>query len=221
MVLFYRTACTEYAAYLCIVFPAEQQLAFCADGFHACAVVRADRIVWCAMPRDGLQKKFWACYIPYVAIAFAALALNEGYFKAQTDRKKFWLVVSVLLALVAGLGGPREIIALYVPLGLAAAAELVRERNNETKRQQFIYAAFVGASALIGYALNRLVLARIYTFLTWGGLSFKLADGARNLLFIPDAVWGSKGNCRQYISVCPERCMDRVDHRMHRVCLYP
>ena len=87
--------------------------------------------------------------------------------------------MSVLLALVAGLGGPREIIALYAPLGLAAAAELAWERNNETKRQQFIYAAFVGASALIGYALNRLVLARIYTFLTWGGLSFKLADGAR------------------------------------------
>lgn len=120
-----------------------------------------------------------ACYIPYVAIAFAALALNEVYFKAKPDRKKFWLVVSVLLALVAGLGGPREIIALYAPLGLAAAAELVRERNNETKRQQFIYAAFVGASALIGYALNMLVLARIYTFSTWGSLGFMLADGAR------------------------------------------
>ena len=88
-------------------------------------------------------------------------------------------MVSVLLALVAGLGGPREIIALYAPLGLAAAAELVRERNNETKRQQFIYAAFVGASALIGYALNMLVLARIYTFSTWGSLGFMLADGAR------------------------------------------
>ena len=80
---------------------------------------------------------------------------------------------------MAGLGGPREIIALYAPLGLAAAAELVRERNNETKRQQFIYAAFVGASALIGYALNMLVLARIYTFSTWGSLGFMLADGAR------------------------------------------
>ncbi|OLA11136.1 MAG: hypothetical protein BHV90_00330 [Clostridiales bacterium 42_27] len=112
-----------------------------------------------------------ACYIPYVAIAFAALALNEVYFKAQPDRKKFWLVVSVLLALVAGLGGPREIIALYAPLGLAAAAELAWERNNETKR--------VGASALIGYALNMLVLARIYTFSTWGSLGFMLADGAR------------------------------------------
>ena len=134
-----------------------------------------------------------ACYIPYVAIAFAALALNEVYFKAQPDRKKFWLVVSVLLALVAGLGGPREIIALYAPLGLAAAAELVRERNNETKRQQFIYAAFVGASALIGYALNMLVLARIYTFSTWGSLEFMLADGARiagsTFLFVLSVAW--------------------------------
>ncbi|MBS7029451.1 MAG: hypothetical protein KH132_13350, partial [Faecalibacterium prausnitzii] len=67
----------------------------------------------------------------------------------------------------------------YAPLGLAAAAELAWERNNETKRQQFIYAAFVGASALIGYALNMLVLARIYTFSTWGSLEFMLADGAR------------------------------------------
>ena len=57
-------------------------------------------------------------YVPHLAIAFAALALNEAYFKAKPDRKKFWLVVSVLLALVAGLGGPREIIALYAPLGL-------------------------------------------------------------------------------------------------------
>lgn len=118
-------------------------------------------------------------YIPHIAIAFAALAMNELYMKAQRGSRKLWLVVSVLLAFVAGLGGPREIIALYAPLGLAAAAELVWERNNETKRQQFIYAAFVGAAALLGYALNMLVLARIYTFSTWGSLGFMLADGAR------------------------------------------
>ena len=118
-------------------------------------------------------------YVPHIAIAFIALALNEGYFKARSGRKKFWLAASVLLAFVAGLGGPREIIALYAPLGLAAAAELVREWKNETRRQQFIYAAFVGAAALIGYALNVLVLAGIYHFSTWSKIRFQVADGAR------------------------------------------
>lgn len=145
-----------------------------------------------------------ACYIPYVAIAFAALALNEVYFKAQPDRKKFWLVVSVLLALVAGLGGPREIIALYAPLGLAAAAELVWERNNETKRQQFIYAAFVGAAALLGYALNMLVLARIYHFATWGWLGFQLADGSRMVEIFSSflQLFGARGTGTEYVFTC-------------------
>ena len=114
-------------------------------------------------------------YIPHIAIAFAALAMNELYMKAQRGSRKLWLVVSVLLAFVAGLGGPREIIALYGPIGVAAAAELLNKKN-KTRWQQFIYATFVGAAALLGYALNMLVLARIYHFATWGWLGFQLAD---------------------------------------------
>lgn len=88
-------------------------------------------------------------YIPHIAIAFAALAMNELYMKAQRGSRKLWLVVSVLLAFVAGLGGPREIIALYGPIGVAAAAELLNKKN-KTRWQQFIYATFVGAAALLG-----------------------------------------------------------------------
>lgn len=144
-----------------------------------------------------------ACYIPYVAIAFAALALNEAYFKAQPDRKKFWLVVSVLLALVAGLGGPREIIALYGPIGVAAAAELLNKKN-KTRWQQFIYATFVGAAALLGYALNMLVLARIYHFATWGWLGFQLADGSRMVEIFSSflQLFGARGTGTEYVFTC-------------------
>ena len=142
-----------------------------------------------------------------IAIAFAALAMNEFYMKAQRGSRKLWLVVSVLLAFVAGLGGPREIIALYGPIGVAAAAELLNKKN-KTRWQQFIYATFVGAAALLGYALNMLVLARIYHFATWGWLGFQLADGSRMVeIFI----------C---FHLCSECDVDCADDWMHRLCLH-
>lgn len=144
-----------------------------------------------------------ACYIPYVAIAFAALAMNELYMKAQRESRKLWLVVSVLLAFVAGLGGPREIIALYGPIGVAAAAELLNKKN-KTRWQQFIYAMFVGAAALLGYALNMLVLARIYHFATWGWLGFQLADGSRMVEIFSSflQLFGARGTGTEYVFTC-------------------
>lgn len=144
-----------------------------------------------------------ACYIPYVAIAFAALAMNELYMKAQRGSRKLWLVVSVLLAFVAGLGGPREIIALYGPIGVAAAAELLNKKN-KTRWQQFIYAMFVGAAALLGYALNMLVLARIYHFATWGWLGFQLADGSRMVEIFSSflQLFGARGTGTEYVFTC-------------------
>lgn len=144
-----------------------------------------------------------ACYIPYVAIAFAALAMNELYMKAQRGSRKLWLVVSVLLAFVAGLGGPREIIALYGPIGVAAAAELLNKKN-KTRWQQFIYATFVGAAALLGYALNMLVLARIYHFATWGWLGFQLADGSRMVEIFSSflQLFGARGTGTEYVFTC-------------------
>ena len=144
-----------------------------------------------------------ACYIPYVAIAFAALAMNELYMKAQRGSRKLWLVVSVLLAFVAGLGGPREIIVLYGPIGVAAAAELLNKKN-KTRWQQFIYATFVGAAALLGYALNMLVLARIYHFATWGWLGFQLADGSRMVEIFSSflQLFGARGTGTEYVFTC-------------------
>ena len=119
-------------------------------------------------------------YIPHIAIAFAALAMNELYMKAQRGSRKLWLVVSVLLAFVAGLGGPREIIALYGPIGVAAAAEL------------------------LGYALNMLVLARIYHFATWGWLGFQLADGSRMVEIFSSflQLFGARGTGTEYVFTC-------------------
>lgn len=142
-------------------------------------------------------------YIPHIAIAFAALAMNELYMKAQRGSRKLWLVVSVLLAFVAGLGGPREIIALYGPIGVAAAAELLNKKN-KTRWQQFIYATFVGAAALLGYALNMLVLARIYHFATWGWLGFQLADGSRMVEIFSSflQLFGARGTGTEYVFTC-------------------
>lgn len=105
--------------------------------------------------------------------------------------------------LVAGLGGPREIIALYGPIGVAAAAELLNKKN-KIRWQQFIYATFVGAAALLGYALNMLVLARIYHFATWGWLGFQLADGSRMVEIFSSflQLFGARGTGTEYVFTC-------------------
>lgn len=160
-------------------------------------------------------------YIPHIAIAFAALAMNELYMKAQRGSRKLWLVVSVLLAFVAGLGGPREIIALYGPIGVAAAAELLNKKN-KTRWQQFIYATFVGAAALLGYALNVGFGQNLsFCHLGMAGLSAcRRQQNGRNLQFLPAAVWSTRHRNRICFHLCSECDVDCADDWMHRLCIH-
>ena len=128
--------------------------------------------------------------------------MNELYMKAQRgSRSCGWWFLCCLLC--GRLGRPREIIALYGPIGVAAAAELLNKKN-KTRWQQFIYATFVGAAALLGYALNMLVLARIYHFATWGWLGFQLADGSRMVEIFSSflQLFGARGTGTEYVFTC-------------------
>ena len=111
-----------------------------------------------------------ACYIPYVAIEFAALGLNEVYLQSNGRKKWLSLAGSVILAVLAGMGGPRMILALYFPLGLAALVELLN-RTNRQRGQQFFYAVVTSAfGALGGYVVNVFYLQQRYHFRKWDDL---------------------------------------------------
>ena len=93
-------------------------------------------------------------YIPHIAIEFAALGLNEMYHESNGRKKWLSLAGSVILAVLAGMGGPRMILELYFPLGLAALVELLN-RTNRQRGQQLFYAVVTSAfGALGGYAVN-------------------------------------------------------------------
>ena len=100
-------------------------------------------------------------YIPHIAIEFAALGLNEMYHESNGRKKWLSLAGSVILAVLAGMGGPRMILELYFPLGLAALVELLN-RTNRQRGQQFFYAVVTSAfGALGGYAVNVLSASEI------------------------------------------------------------
>ena len=109
-------------------------------------------------------------YIPHIAIEFAALGLNEMYHQSNGRKKWLSLAGSVILAVLAGMGGPRMILELYFPLGLAALVELLN-RTNRQRGQQFFYAVVTSAfGALGGYAVNVFYLHQRYQFQKWDDL---------------------------------------------------
>ena len=58
-----------------------------------------------------------AYYIPHIAITFFTLGLCESYVSLEKEKlKRIYLPLVFLSSLLAGLGGPRQIIVLYVPL---------------------------------------------------------------------------------------------------------
>ena len=90
----------------------------------------------------------------------------------ESNGRKKWLSLagSVILAVLAGMGGPRMILELYFPLGLAALVELLN-RTNRQRGQQFFYAVVTSAfGALGGYAVNVFYLHQRYKFQKWDDL---------------------------------------------------
>ena len=118
-------------------------------------------------------------YIPHIAIIFATLALNAQYRKASGRGRWLLLAVSMLLAFFGGMGGPRLILNLYLPLGLTAAAGLL-DRRDPQRRKQFFYAVMTSAvGSLSGYAVNLFYLQRRYHFSHMEQLHLQAPDPVR------------------------------------------
>ena len=117
-------------------------------------------------------------YIPHIAITFFTIGLGEGFVAEDSKRKqKLYLAAAFFSAVLAAMGGPRQLIVLYVPLTLAAfallalASSVVNGKITCTMRpgdKRFLLFAGVSfAGAGIGYCINSFVLARLYSFTQW------------------------------------------------------
>ena len=135
-----------------------------------------------------------AYYIPHIVISLLTLAMFQHYLNSG---KKGLLVLQCVLALLAGLGGIREIVILYGPLGIEYVILLVqqyrrkiRDSHNQTNFfKDRTTTAYMGGGiacviALAGYMLNALVLSRIYVFGGWKQVSEIIGFSWERLQFV-------------------------------------
>ena len=84
-----------------------------------------------------------------------------------------------ILAILAGMGGPRQIIILYLPLLLAAAACALLNWRRQTDNYKIYAKKYCGSIILafvmsvLGYRLNIKILSKIYHFMSWDSFSYK------------------------------------------------
>ncbi|MGN0345960.1 MAG: hypothetical protein ACI4DU_01615, partial [Lachnospiraceae bacterium] len=111
-------------------------------------------------------------YIPHIVISFLTIAmiLHLDRMFYETKLRNFWLVEALLalLSLLAGMGGPRQLIILYLPLVLTSLYRTYQEKHF---RYHGIYTALVFSG--IGYLLNAKVLSKYFSFNTWTELNFQ------------------------------------------------
>lgn len=110
-----------------------------------------------------------AYYIPHIAISFLTLALIEDYYARQ---KKYLLIILGILSLLAGMGGPRQLFVLYIPLGMTAVyvigERMVQDHLKLRDIKQFRMEALVYGipclGAVAGYLINTQILSRYYIY---------------------------------------------------------
>jgi len=132
-------------------------------------------------------------YVPHIVISLVSVALFIQLLKTEKKSLRIVLIVfSVLLALVAGLGGVRQLMVCYIPLWMAVVILFFTEhrtcpvkeekiQNNDNKqdtksetkagadfsKSRFfmpVVATGILFGSFIGYLINDKVLSNIYSF---------------------------------------------------------
>ena len=129
-------------------------------------------------------------YFFHIAVIFLTLALGEVFLREKRRlRRVTALAAGTVLAVLTGMGGPRLLLLLYLPLLAAALADLPG-RFRHSDRSWLLYTAAGCFGCGFGYALNRLVLAKRYAFYLWDEFSLSAPDLDRLRTLLRDFVGG-------------------------------
>ncbi|MDE7197864.1 MAG: hypothetical protein K2O15_03160, partial [Lachnospiraceae bacterium] len=103
-------------------------------------------------------------YASFISISFFAVGLVFHFAKASARMKKVLLVITAGLAFMAGLGGARHVVVLYLPL----LAVTILMALIQKKPSGYLVCSVAGfAASCAGYLVNSKVLAGRYHFETW------------------------------------------------------
>ncbi|MBR4581400.1 MAG: hypothetical protein IKO32_09220 [Lachnospiraceae bacterium] len=131
-------------------------------------------------------------YVPHIAISLLSVAMFIHLMKTDKKPLRYMLIaLSVILALVAGLGGVRQLMVCYIPLWIAMLilvipeigkkAAAVSENETGTAKQNgddsgnvvsgkksltfmFLLSTGILAGSFVGYLINEKVLSNIFSF---------------------------------------------------------
>ncbi len=130
----------------------------------------------------GWNVVFDSYYVPHIAISLFSLGLfirtNSNIGKKE---KNITLVLLLLLSLLAGLGGVRQLMICYAPLFVSALC-LFLKKIEASERKENLY-LFISATAVLilaglGYIINFKIFQNRYAFLsfrysTWSDFSLQ------------------------------------------------
>lgn len=106
-------------------------------------------------------------YIPHIAITFVSLGMVLSVWKNSFDEKKTWVCLLGLhiISLLAGMGGFRQVMVLYMPLFAAAAVFAYwNYRKGESWKKLLVIAGTTTFWGVAGCLINRLILSKVYVF---------------------------------------------------------
>ena len=118
-------------------------------------------------------------YIPHISISLCALAVIELFNKSDTKYKKYiYGTLSFILALVSGMGGPRQIFILYLPIIVEYIILFILKRAYYIKN----WCIYIGSFffSIIGFLINNKILRKKYQFSDFlNSMQWKQPDTAR------------------------------------------
>ena len=152
-------------------------LVACYYFFCRCAEIRstfAITAIFFVVPFSFEYMQYVLCglyYIPHISICFLGLGL---LFRSRTlyekgYRGRYWLIIAAMtvLAFIAGLGGPRQIVILYAPMVITSLYVSIRKN-----KIAYLGGFFSFAGSAAGYLVNALILNEIYPCTRWGRKEF-------------------------------------------------
>ena len=112
-------------------------------------------------------------YIPHIAITLLVFSLVVGYSEKSNGRIKRFivLVIGLLFSLIAGLGGPRQVVICFFPLFFSVVvsfglykAKTAHYYLEDNWKKYLLISSVCFFAGLIGYIINTKILSNIYHF---------------------------------------------------------
>lgn len=118
-------------------------------------------------------------YVPHIVVSFLTIGMFLQYRKQERRLPKTLLMAAMsILSVLAGMGGPRQIIILNLPLfcTMLVVVFLDKKADPETKKENgrmLLFSVVSFMASAVGYGINSMVLSKIFHFKSWDYLAFK------------------------------------------------